>query len=237
MAIGEANVATARLRAGEALALHRQLGDTWGAAGSLFILGHAAADDQDFAAALDLWEESRQLWRDAGDPFYVLVASRMLAWAYDELGEPDRAHELMAEVLGEARAAGYTHVQVHALESLAIDAALEGRIEEATPLLEEAYTLNRELGDRFREAVIVCRFARVLALAGAATTAAQVLAAGEALFEEIAASPMAWLQRGNDQARDLIRERLDEAAFAKASEVGRTLTADEAVALALDALT
>ena len=142
----------------------------------------------------------------------------------------------MAEVLTEARAAGYAHVQVHALESLAIDAALEGRIEEAGSLLSEAYSINRELGDQFRDAVIVFRFARVLALAGRLETAASVLAAGETLYREMAASPMGWLQRGNDQALGLIRKELDEAAIAEAFERGQALSADEAVALALDVL-
>ena len=88
------------------------------------------------------------------------------------------------------------HVQVHALESLAIDAAREGGIEEAATLLEQAYELNRELGDRFREAIIVCRFARVLAFAGRAEAAARTLATGETLYEQMGASPMAWLKRG-----------------------------------------
>ena len=40
-------------------------------------------------------------------------------------------------------------------------------------------------------------------------------------------------QEGNDEALTLIREELDETAFADAYEEGRTLTADDAVALAL----
>jgi hypothetical protein len=125
---------------------------------------------------------------------------------------------------------------VHALESFAHDAASEGRVEEAASLLKEAYELNRELGDRFRDAIIVCRFARVLAFAGRAETAARLLAAGETLYEEMGASPMGWLQRGNDEALVLIRARLDDDAFAEAWERGRKLTIDEAVALALEEL-
>ena len=236
MAIGDAHTAAARLRAGEALALHRQLGNTWGAAGSLFLLGSAAADDRDFESARDLWGESLQLWREIGDRHHALLATRMLAWAYEELGELARAHGLMEDVLSEARAAGNKHLQVHALESFAHHAASEGRVEEAASLMTEAYELNRELGDRFRDAIIVCRFARVLAFAGRAEPAARLLAAGETLHEEMGASPMGWLRRGNDQALVLIRERLDEAEFAGAWEQGRKLTADEAVALALESL-
>lgn len=45
-----------------------------------------------------------------------------------------------------------------------------------------------------------------------------------------------WLTRITDEALSAIRTQLDEAAFAVAWEQGRTLTADEAVALALESL-
>jgi predicted ATPase len=234
MQVGHGDAPRARLRAEEALALHRRLGDDRGAADALWILGHAAADDQDYEAARQRWEQSLELYREVGDRHLTLMTLRMLAWAYEELGEPERANRLMEDVLEQARAAEDKHVQVHALEALAIDAAAEGRVEEAAMMLEEAYELNRELGDRFREAIIVCRFARVLAFAGRPEAAARTLATGETLYEQMGASPMGWLKRGNDEALALIRARLDDAAFLEAWEQGRKLTADEAVALALD---
>jgi tetratricopeptide (TPR) repeat protein len=235
MQIGRGAAARARLRSEQALALHRQFGDTWGVAGSLYQLGAAEADDQEFERARDCWDESARLFHEVGDSFHVLLATRMLAWAYDELGEPERARRLKEDVLEQARAAGDKHVQVHALEALAHRAA-EGQADEAASLLKEAYELNRELGDRYREAIIVCRFARVLAFAGTAETATRVLAAGETLYEEMGATPMGWLKRANDEALTRIRAELDETPFAEAYEQGRTLTADEAVTLALGEL-
>ena len=235
MQIGHEATARARLQAEQALALHRQFGDTWGVAGSLYQLGAIEADDQDYESARQLWEESARLFHEVGDSFHALLATRMLAWAYAELGEPDRARELTEAVLEQARAAGDTHVQVHALEALAHRVA-EGQADEAASLLKEAYELNRELGDRYREAIIVCRFARVLAFAGRAETATRVLATGETLFEKTGATLMGWLRRANDEALTMIHAQLDEATFAEASEQGRALSADEAVALALTAL-
>jgi predicted ATPase/class 3 adenylate cyclase len=236
MAVGHGDAAAARLRAGEALALNRQFEDTWGVAVALYILGHAAADDEDYETARRLWEEAEPLFTEIGNSFEALMTMRMLAWAYNELGESERGERLMQEVLEQARATGDKHIVVHALESLAIDAALEGRVKDAASMLGEAWTLNCELGDRLREAVIVFRFARVLALAGRADAAAQLLATGEVLQEKMGAAPMAWLKRGNDEALTLIRAELDEAAFAEACEQGRSLTADEAVTLALESL-
>jgi hypothetical protein len=56
------------------------------------------------------------------------------------------------------------------------------------------------------------------------------------LYEEMGSTPMGWLKRGNDEAVTRIRKDLDETAFAEAYEQGRVLTADDAVALALDEL-
>lgn len=211
-------------------------GNAWGVAASLYYLGAAEADDQDYERAREIWEESAGLFHEAGDSFHTLLATRMLAWACDELGETERARGLKDTVLEQARAAGHKHLQIHVLEALAHTAAPDGRVEEAASLLEQAWELNRELGDRFREAVLVCRFARVLAFGGRAEAAAQVLASGETLYEEMGATPMGWLRRGNDEALTLIRAQLDEAAFGGAWDRGRTLTADEAVALGLGEL-
>jgi predicted ATPase/class 3 adenylate cyclase len=126
IAIGQGDSAAARLRAEEALALHRQFGNAWGIAASLFILGHAAADDQDYEKARQIWEESERLFREAGDFFDPLLTIRMLAWAHEELGESDRARRLKQDVLQQARAPGDKHLQVQALESLAHVAAPEG---------------------------------------------------------------------------------------------------------------
>ena len=235
MALGQGDAATTRRRAGEALELHRALGDDWGAAVSLLEIAHAAADDQDYETARDLWEESSRLFRGVGDAHLTMLASRMLAWAYDELGQGERARVLKEDVLEQARAAGNMHLQIQALEALAHRAA-EAQPGEAAALLLEAYELNRQLGDRFREAVLVFRFARVLGLAGEAKPAVQVLAAGEALYEKIGGSPLGWLWRGNEEARRSARALLDEASYTAAYDQGRSLTADEAVALALEEL-
>jgi len=105
MQIGQGDAARARLRAEEALALHRQLGNGWGVAASLYLLGAAEADDRKFERARELWEESTRRFREAGDSFHMLLATRMLAWAYDELGETERAVGLKEDVLEQARVA------------------------------------------------------------------------------------------------------------------------------------
>jgi hypothetical protein len=111
----------------------------------------------------------------------------------------------------------------------------EDRLEEAATLMKEGLGILRDAGDLLMCVAAVCRTARVLSLAGRPRPAALVLSSASVLLEEIGARPP-WLTRITDEALSAIRTELDEAAFAVAWEQGRTLTADEAVALALESL-
>jgi hypothetical protein len=83
-------------------------------------------------------------------------------------------------------------------------------------------------------AVDLARFAAIRAHEGKAETAAQLLAKSEVMHEEIAWTPESWVAEEREKTRAVIRTQLDEAAFAESWEQGRTLTLDEAVALALE---
>jgi len=77
------------------------------------------------------------------------------------------------------------------------------------------------------------RFADTLAVAGRAKAAAQLLAAAEALREEIGGSH-SWVMDVSEKTLTQLRTQLDDATLAEAREHGRRLTVDEAVAFALD---
>ena len=227
------DVESARLWVEEALSIHRQLGDQRGIAESLLMLG--SSYEGDWERARDLWEESAKLFSELGDRHYAMLAIRLLAWSYSELGDPARALALHKENLGEARAVGDEHMEAQSLEALAHLAVTQGRPLDAVPMLERAYKIHCVVGDRYRIAIAVGRFARVVAATGSAGTASMLLSCSEALFEEIGASAP-WVVWMNEETLATIRAQLDEAAVAEARERGRTLTADDAVALALESL-
>jgi hypothetical protein len=77
------------------------------------------------------------------------------------------------------------------------------------------------------------RLAETLAVAGRAETAAQLLAAAEALREEIGGSH-SWVIEVNEKTLTQLRMQLDDATLAEARENGRRLTVEEAVAFALE---
>jgi predicted ATPase len=236
MAVSLGDATTGRLRAEEGLALHRTLGDARGTAASEFLLGLAVADEDDLARAQQLFDESARQFCELGDQHLMLVATRMLAWMCYRLGDRERGRALHEDNLLRARALRNEHIEASTLGALAMIAVDEGRVDDAVSMLRESHRIDRDLGDPHGIARVLCRVARVLAAVGRARTAARLLSASEALHEEIGATLRPWLAQMNEETLTTVRAHLDEAAFAEAWEQGRALTADDAVALALDSL-
>jgi predicted ATPase len=230
MAISD--LATARLRAEEALALYRTLGDVWGATYSVYMLGVVATEESDWARAQPLFEESLRAFRELGDEHYILLATDALAWTYRELGDLERSRALHEDVLHRARAQSNEVVAALQLDQLAKFALDEGKVQDALAMLKESLRIYRDLGRRGGITESLCRFADALASAGRAGTAARLLSRAEALRDEIGGVP-SWVAEMNEETLTIIHRELDEAAFAEAWEQGRALTVDEAVALAL----
>ena len=223
-------------RAEEALALHRQLGDRWGIAFAEFQYAEVFAARGDFASALPLFEQSVRRLREVGDEHRALMATRAVAWCNLELGDLDRGRAIYARLLEEARAAGDRTLQARALGVVSRFRSQEGRVDEARAMLREAYELDCELGDPGYLAEDLIRFALVLADAGRADEAARVIGRSDAVHEELGVVVSGWLRELRDEAAGVARRQLGEAAFSQAWKQGRPLTTDEAVALALDAL-
>ena len=233
MAANGNDLAMGRLRAEEALALHRTLGDTWGAAYSTYILGYLATEESDWAKAQPLFEESLRAFRELGDEHYVLLSTDGLAWISGELGDTERSRELHEDVLHRARAQSdeiVVAVQLFQLATLAFD---DGRVQDALAMLKEALGINRD--HDMPEGIVenLCIFAKFLAAQGRAGMAVQLMSRAEVLRDEIGGTS-SWVAEMNVKTLATIRAQLDDAAFAEAWEQGRALTVDEAIALALD---
>ena len=229
------DLATGRIRAEEALALHRMLGDAPGATYSTYMLGVIATEESNWARARPLFEESLRAFRELGDEHYTLLATDALAWTYGELGDRERRRALHEDVLRLARAQSDDGVVALQLEQLASFAVDEGRVPDALGMLKESLRIYRALDRRGGSAVSLPHCAAVRAAAGRAATAARLLSRAEVLREEIGGVP-SWVAEMNEKTLTTIRTQLDEGAFAGAWEQGRALTVDEAVALALDSL-
>jgi len=235
MAALSGDPATMELRAEEALALCRRLGDPRGVALSLHRLGYAVGEEGDWARAQQLFAESLRLFRDLGDEHYALWLTRTLAWAYAESGDLERARALYEDGLHRARTLGSRSVEAALLGSPAWLAVTESRVQDALPLLKQSLGIKREIGDRIEIAIGLCSVARAITAVGRVGTATRLLSCFEALGEETGVGE-GWVTRMKEETLATIRTQLDGAAFAEAWEQGRGLAVDEAVALALDSL-
>ena len=240
LAYGSGDSALARSFAENALTLHRQLGNAWGEARTLNLLGVAFIEEGDFERAQQAVEESVRLFRLIGDEPFRVGATRTLGFVYYSRGDLERARGVHEANLRDVQALyamehdlGLKETEAGTLSSLAGIALDQGRVEDALALRKANLLASRDLGSLQAIGQSLCGTARTLALIlGRADTAARLLSCFEGLQEQIGVSE-AWVARMNQQTLAAIRSALDEAAFAKAWEEGRKLTLDEAVALAL----
>jgi predicted ATPase len=232
MALNNADYGTGRLRAEEALALHRSLEDTWGAAYSEMLLGQAAADgEDDYETARRLTANAEAQFRNLGDEYYARLAAHNVGYFLQELGDLDAARELLEDVARRARAAGDERNEAAALGQLGQVAIMQERYDDARGLLVESLSISSHLGDVTMGARDLRRMARVLAETGRAEAAARVLSASEAMREE-AGQREGWIAAVNERITARIRDSLDGDAFERAWAEGRTLGVDEALVLA-----
>jgi predicted ATPase len=235
MALTRGDVAAGEQRDTDALDIYRKLGDAWGVAFCTYGLGHAAVDAADWTTAQQRFDESLSAFRELGDVDMALAATDILGFAYRKLGQRERAQELAECNLVEARAARDEGAEATALGALGLYAVEDGRVEEAVPLLVESTRLWRAVAEDWDEVVMnVCSLARALATEGRAEVAAQLLSAAASLHEERGAAPRIWLEPLNEGTLAIIRGQLDPAAFDVAWGQGRSLSLDEAIALALE---
>jgi predicted ATPase len=226
------DAASGRVRAEEALAVHRVLGDERGTAESELWLGWAVANEGDWAGAQPLFDESSRRFRELGDEHQTLVATCLLAMTCAELGDRERARALDEDNLRRARELHNEQLEATTLDGLARHALDEGRLEDAASMATESLRIYHDLGDPHGTAIELRRCACAFALKGRAQVAARLLASAEALHKEIGGT-MPWVARMKEEALTAIREQLDEAAVSEAWEQGQAMTSDEAVALAV----
>jgi tetratricopeptide (TPR) repeat protein len=236
LAIDTGDAASVQRWGEQALALHRSLGDRWGAAYALLLLGHAAADQDEPETARQLFEEAADAFRELGDRHHWFLATRLIAWMYDTLGDRTRARATHEENLARARALGNAPIMATTLGALSSYAADEGRVEDAVSLAAESVRLYRDLGDLGGIAIELCRCADITALMGRSDVAVRLLGSSEALREEIGLSMRPWLDAEIQRTLTRVRGELDESTFALEWDRGRRLTPNAAILLALESL-
>ena len=215
-----------------AVAMWRELGDRNELASALDSLGWPLVyDANDNARALDAFEESLRLRREAGDAAGEIRSLAGIAQVLVAMGETERAEAISRDLL--ERAGGELRIEHFAYHYLADCALMRGDHEEAGTRYRKSLRAALRLGDIVETSFEVQGVAMSEAGAGNPRRAVVLAASVEALWESLGVSISiafwdALLERYLGAARKALGEEYD----AIRAE-GRELGFDDAVELAL----
>jgi non-specific serine/threonine protein kinase len=128
------------------LALRREAGDTYAAAGSLYNLSLLLQDMGDFETAAALAEECLRIYREIGSPRDLAMAVSHQANVAVDQGDLDRATGLYEESLALFKSIGDTRGVGYTLSNMGEAARRRGEYEQAGAYLREGLALSDDLG-------------------------------------------------------------------------------------------
>jgi predicted ATPase/class 3 adenylate cyclase len=223
----------------EGLALERALGNEWGVAYATMMIGNCLAEahdeTRDLVAARERLRESARLFDALGDRHYALIAHHNSAWITADLGDVAEAKRVHEESLLIAREIGNEAIEADAFAQLGMTARDAGQLDEAVSLLQSAIRIDARRGMLANVATQLGRLSSVLVRRGDGERAAVLLAASDAMREQVGAAIEWWAEERNAETLDLIRAAIGPDAIDSAMATGRVLTTERAVALALEA--
>jgi ATP/maltotriose-dependent transcriptional regulator MalT len=236
LALNLGNAAEAGRFARAARDLDEALGNDWGVAYSTMMLGncYSEASDatRDLVRAQEYLAESASRFEAAGDLYYALIAMSNRAWIVGELGDPAEEERIHRESLVIARQIGNVAIESNALAQIAMAERDRDNLDEAARLLREAIGIDHRRRMTVNVATSLGRLASVLVRLGDPTRAATLLGAEEALYERSDADISWWAKRRQGETLALIHELLAPDAVDQAVMAGRSMSEDDAVALA-----
>jgi predicted ATPase/class 3 adenylate cyclase len=215
----------------EAVTLFRRVGDKRGIAIALRIMGGVEISQGHYAPATALLQESLELAREAKDKVDVYTIVHLLGRAARCVGDYPRATELFREMHTLARELNITLGVGSALAELGTVARLEGDLEGATHLIIEALAVL-DSGHKVGIAWALHALAMVFGAQRRWSEATRLLAAADALRQEMGTPLPVFEQGERDSARQILRSKLSEEEFSRLWAQGRALALDDVRALA-----
>jgi predicted ATPase/DNA-binding CsgD family transcriptional regulator len=212
------------------LALSRELGDRWGIAGALNLLGALDRAREDFAAADAHFAEALAGFQELGDPGWIALATLNLGtvayWRHD----PDRANALMQEALAHYQGLDDAYGMAITLSDLGRTAADFGDVFDAARHFRESLEQWLRIGTKEGLIDWLTRVATLASHRGDADLAIRLFSAAETLRMRIGYAfdhPERTRQR---HALEAARLALGEERSADAWASGRALDFDAALA-------
>jgi ATP/maltotriose-dependent transcriptional regulator MalT len=234
MACGQGDSRTAEPLLEESVALFRELGNGRGVAYALGSAAVLAITQEHYERGIDYAGEATGIFLEEGDKWGAAPMLGCSAVGWLNLGDYGRAKSLAERGLALCRETGDKHGTSIALCTLAGVAQAEREYARARELFEEGLAVSAELGNEADIVHCLDGLASVAGAEGRVARAARLWGAAEALLKEIEAVYAYVPDRSRHRSQLAARSLMDEAAWEVAWEEGRTMTAEQAIAYALN---
>lgn len=226
------DLARARMLLEESLTIAREEARPFGVAAALNNLASVVTRQQEFDLARQLLEECLPIKRALQEPTGIAITLCNLATVAHEQGDYAQANRLEREGLAICRDVGDKTHTLSALSCLGDTSQAQADYPAARACYEECLRLSQETGNRTGAALSLAGMASVAQVVGLTARATSLLAAAESLRHSIGyADTLSNTARCDKTAA--ARAALPPDEFAAAWETGRSLTLDQAIALAL----
>ena len=173
-------------------------------------------------------------FRGQDEPVYTAITASYAGSLEMTLGHYDDALGHLREARDLAVGCGADWLLAASPVQLGILAVLQGRLDEARPLLDEA--LDRSLAIRRTSLVTLClaAYARLALAEGDPQRAAQLKGAADGLRRRVGLSAWPFLRRLEADLVAEIRDKLGDSQFDQAFQAGSRLTQQQAIAIVRD---
>ncbi len=227
----EKDIEKARGHFEESLRLHQKYEDEQETAWLIHKLGTLAYVAGQYGEAEKKGRESLARFQKVGNKLraaYVLSGLGELARHQGDYEGAEVFWEQNIEIFQELRVPHAAHGQA----ALASVSFRRGDYDKAKSLFKNSLKVFRENRDMTGVASCLAGLAGILGTAGKPEQAARLLGATELILKAVTLEPAD--QADFDNFKSLVRESLSEVAFEKASEEGRAMTMEQAIAYALE---
>ena len=217
----------------EANELFKQLGDKQLLAFSSCFLAEVLYDQGNSRSATALLHESVTTCREIGARYSLATALRIVGNVTRDQGDQQRSKTLLDESLNTFREIGDRYGVASALGTLAILWYDQGHYERAMSVFKESLTIRAEIGDKHGVAECLEGLAKVARAENQLERAIQLSEAAATQREVLNIQPPASGKEQGDLEKARARGMLEDDAFPSACEQGRSMTLEQAIALAL----
>jgi tetratricopeptide (TPR) repeat protein len=216
----------------EAVDLARKTGEPHALARAIYNSAFAAVEQRDFDRACELFEESALIGRSEGTKLHEAMCLVHLGYTFTLARDYDRAAALLDKGVVLFTELGETTWTQVAFRYQGLLALLDGRIDEAEPLLRTSLMKGREQAPQWEVAHWIEELAAVAAAKGETLRAAKLWGATDALFEKLGLAILEENRQVRERFREDVQEPPDCDSLAEAWAQGHVMPLEQAVAYA-----